>query len=181
VDRLDVGHGFLGAAHVWLGHDLQQRRAGAVQVDAGGTVELFMQALAGVFFQVRAGYADTLDGAVFQRDIQVAFADNRQLHLADLIALGQVRVEVVLAREHAVLADLGVNRQAEHHRHAYRFLVQHRQHTGHAQVYQARLGVGFCAGTWWRYRRNLRLGGELGMNLQPDHDFPLHSVLLRSR
>jgi hypothetical protein len=40
-----------------------------------------------------------------------------------------------------VLADLGVNRQAEHHRHAHRFLVQHRQYAGHAQVDQAGLGV----------------------------------------
>jgi hypothetical protein len=32
--QLGVGHGFLAAAHVGLGHDLQQRRAGAVQVDA---------------------------------------------------------------------------------------------------------------------------------------------------
>ncbi len=181
MDGLDVGHGFLGAAHVRLGDDFQQRRAGTVQVDAGGPWEFFVQALAGIFFQVRAGHANTLDGAVFQRDVQVALADDRQLHLADLVALGQVRVEVVLAREHVVLADLGVNRQAEHHRHAHRFLVQHRQYAGHAQVDQAGLGVGLCAERGGATGENLRLGGELGMNLQPDHNFPLHSVLLRSR
>jgi hypothetical protein len=42
-------------------------------------------------------------------DVQVALADDRQFHLADLVALGQVRVEVVLAGEHVVLADFGVN------------------------------------------------------------------------
>jgi hypothetical protein len=181
VDGLDVGHGFLGAAHVRLGHDLQQRRASTVQVDTGSAREFFVQAFAGVFFQVRTGDADALDGAVFQGNVQVALADNRQFHLADLVALGQVRVEVVLARKHVVLADLGVNRQAEHHGHAHRFLVQHRQHAGHAQVDQAGLGIGFGAERGGATGENLRLGGELGMNLQPDHNFPLHSVLLRSR
>lgn len=137
MDRLDVGHGFLGAAHVRLGDDFQQRGAGTVKVDAGGAAEVFVQAFAGVFFQVRAGDPDTLDGAVFQGDIQVALADDRQVHLADLVPLGQVRVEVVLAREHVALADFGINGQAEHARHAHGFLVQHRQYAGHAQVYQA--------------------------------------------
>lgn len=133
-----------------------------------------MQALAGVFFQVRAGNADTLDGAVFQGDVQVALADNRQLHLADLVTLGQVRVEVVLAGEHVVLADLGVDRQAEHAGHAHGFFVQHRQHAGHAQVDQAGLGVRLGAKGGGATGENLRLGGELGMNLQPDNNFPLH-------
>jgi hypothetical protein len=35
VQGLGVGDGFGGGAHVGLGHDFQQRRAGAVQVDAG--------------------------------------------------------------------------------------------------------------------------------------------------
>jgi hypothetical protein len=130
--------------------------------------------LAGVFFQVRAGDADALDGAVFQGDVQVALADDRQVHLADLVALGQVRVEVVLAREHVALADFGVDRQAEHARHAHRFLVQHRQYAGHAQVDQAGLGVRLGTEGGGAAGENLRLGGELGMNFQPDHNFPLH-------
>jgi hypothetical protein len=140
-----------------------------------------VQALAGVFFQVRAGDADAFDRAVFQRDVQVALADNRQFHLADLVALGQVRVEVVFTGEHVVLADLGVNRQTEHHRHAHRFLVQHRQHARHAQVDQAGLGVRLGTEGGGTTGKDFRPGGELGMNLQPDHDFPLHVCLLRSR
>src|SRR5471032_567118 len=181
VDGLDVGHGFLGAAHVRLGNDLQQRRARTVQVNAGGTVELFVQAFTGVFFQVRTGHADTFDRAVVHGDVQVAFADDRQFHLADLVALGQVRVEIVFTGEHVVLADLGIDCQAEHHRHAHRFLVQHWQYAGHAQVYQAGLGVRLGTEGGGTTGKNFRPGGELGMNLQPDHDFPLHVFLLRSR
>ncbi|MNJ71830.1 hypothetical protein D3C77_684190 [compost metagenome] len=51
-------------------------------------MEVFVQALAGVLFQVRAGDADALDGAVFQGDVQVALADHRMIHLAGLVALG---------------------------------------------------------------------------------------------
>ncbi len=75
----------------------------------------------------------------------MALADNRQLHLADLIALGQVRVEVVLAGKHVVLADFGVHCQAELDGHAHGFLVQHRQYARHAQVDEAGLRVGLGA------------------------------------
>jgi hypothetical protein len=37
----------------------------------------------------------------------------RNLELADLVALGQVGVEVVLARKDAARCDVGANRQAE--------------------------------------------------------------------
>jgi hypothetical protein len=58
VQGLGVGHGLGGRAHVGLGDDLEQRRAGAVEVDAGHAVEVFVQALAGVFLQVGAGEVD---------------------------------------------------------------------------------------------------------------------------
>ncbi len=174
VHGLDVGDGFFGRTHVRLGNDFQQRRTGAVQIDAGHAAVVFVQALAGVFFKVGAGHADALDGAVFQGDVQVAFAHDRQFHLTDLITLRQVRVEVILAGEHVVLTDLGVDGQAKLDRHLHGFLVQHRQRTGHAQVDEAGLSVGLGAERGGATGENLRLGGELGMNLQPDDDFPLH-------
>ncbi|EJT84934.1 hypothetical protein PPS11_15306 [Pseudomonas putida S11] len=119
-------------------------------------------------------YPDALDGAVFQGDIQVALADDRQVHLADLVALGQVRVEVVLAREHVALADLGIDGQAEHARHAHGFLVQYRQYARHAQVNQAGLGVRLGTEGGGAAGEDLRLGGELSVDFQPDHNFPLH-------
>lgn len=176
-----VGHGFFGAAHVRLGDDFQQWRARTVQVDAGGAAEIFVQAFACVFFQMCAGNADAFDRAVFKGDVQVALADNRQLHLADLITLGQVRVEVVFARKDVVLNDLGINGQAEHHGHAHGFFVEHRQHARHAQVNQAGLSVRLRAKGGGATGENFRLGGELGVNFQPDHNFPLHMFLLRSR
>ena len=174
MDGLGVGDGFLGAAHVRLGNDLQQRGAGAVEVDAAHAMEVFVQALAGIFFQVRAGNTDAFDRAIFQGDVQVALADDGMIHLAGLVALGQVRVEVILARENVGHADLGVDRQAELDRVAHGLSVEDRQGARHAQVNQAGLGVGFGAEGGGAAGEDLRRGGELGVDFQPDDDFPLH-------
>jgi hypothetical protein len=52
---LGIGDRLGRRAHVRLGDDFQQRRAGAVEVDAGAPVEVFVQRLAGVFFEMGAG------------------------------------------------------------------------------------------------------------------------------
>ena len=67
VQRLRVGDRLVAAAHVGLGHDLEQRRAGAVEVDAGHAVEVLVQRLAGVLLEVRAGEAHGLLAAAAWR------------------------------------------------------------------------------------------------------------------
>jgi hypothetical protein len=54
MDLTHVGGRFGGAAHSGLGHDLEQRRAGTVQVDAARAMEVLVQRLAGVFLEMRA-------------------------------------------------------------------------------------------------------------------------------
>jgi len=174
VDGLGVGDRFLGAAHVRLGNDFQQRGAGAIEVDAAHAVEVFVQALAGIFLQMRAGHADAFYGAVFQGDVQITLADDGVIHLAGLVALGQVRVEVVLARENVGHADLGVDRQTKLDRVTHGLSIEYRQGARHAQVNQAGLGVGFGAKGGGAAGEDLRRGGELGVDFQPDDDFPLH-------
>src|SRR5690606_23579128 len=97
-----------------------------------------------------------------------------QVHLAGLVALGQVRVKVILACKNVLFGDLGVDGQAELARHAYRFGIQHRQGAGHPQVNQAGLGVGLGPKGGGTGGEDLRLGAELGVDFQPDHGFPLH-------
>ncbi len=145
VDRLEVGGRLLGTAHVRLGDDLQQRRAGTVEVDAGHAVKVLVQGLAGVLLQVGVVHPDALGLALFQGDLHFAGTDDGVVHLAGLVALGQVGVEVVLAVEHRDLGDLGVDRQPELHRHGHRLLVEHRQYPGQAQIHGAGLGVGLGA------------------------------------
>ena len=50
-----VRYCFGSGAHIRLGNDLQQRRSGAIQVDAGHALMIFVQRLACIFLQMGAG------------------------------------------------------------------------------------------------------------------------------
>ncbi len=53
-----------------------------------------------------------------------------QFVLTDLITLGQVGIEVILAREHRAPCHGGAHRQTELDRHAHDFGIQHRSTPG---------------------------------------------------
>ena len=174
MNRTDVGHRFFGRAHVRLGDDLEKRRAGAVQVDATHAMKVFMQRFAGVLFQMRMMNAHALAHVVIQYDFHFALADDGLGHLAGLVALGQVGVEVVLALEQRGLGDLGIDRQAELDGHRHGAFIQYRQHARQAQIDGAGLGVGLGAKGGRGAGEDLGLGGELDVDFQPDDGFPLH-------
>ena len=174
MQLLHVRHRFLGRAQIRLGDDFQQRRAGTVEIDAGQPVKILVQRFAGVFLQMGAGDTDHLAGTVVQVDGQLALLDDRQFVLADLVALGQVRVKVVLTGEHRTSCHSGTDGQAERDGHSHHFAVQHRQHTWQAEVDGARLRVRFRAVGGGGAGENLALGSELGVDFQPDHSFPFH-------
>ena len=62
LQLVEIGLGLGRRTHVGLADDFQQRRAGAVQIDAavGLAGRFVVHALAGVFFQVGADDADSL-------------------------------------------------------------------------------------------------------------------------
>ena len=94
-----IGGGFLRAAQVRLGHDLEQRRPGAVEVDAGHAVKHLVQRLPRVFLEVGAG------DSYLPRNLDVSALNDWNFVLADLVALGQIGVEVVLAFEDRAAVD----------------------------------------------------------------------------
>ncbi len=132
--------------------------------------EVLVQRFAGVFFEVRAHQAHRLF-LVAQEEFDRAALHHRDLELADLVALGQVGVEVVLAGKNAARRHMGTNGQAELDGAFDRALVHHRQCAGQRQVHRAglrvRLGTEGGGGT----AENLALGGELGMGFKADDDF----------
>jgi hypothetical protein len=162
----------LGRPQVRLRNDLQQRRACPVQVDAGVAIEPLVNRLAGVFLEVRAGYSDALLVTLSVRNEEFAVLDDGQLVLAYLVALRQVRIEVVLAGENRSRRNGRVDRQAELAGHAHDFLVEHRQHARVAEIDQASLGVRLGAVGRGRAGEDLAFRRKLGMYLQPDDDFP---------
>ena len=173
VNLLHVRDRLLGRPHVGLGDDLEQRGAGAVQIDAAGVRQSLVQRLARVLLEMRAGDADGLDGPVVEHDLQPALLDHRQLVLTDLIALRQIRIEVILAREHRTARHLGADAQAELDRHAHGVGVQHRQHAGIRQIHQVGLGIRRRAVGRRRPREYFRFRRELRVDLQPDDHFPV--------
>ena len=139
-------HRLLGAAHVRFRHDFDQRRAGAVKVDTGLTMKVLVQRLTGVFFQVGVVNTHQLLVTAFQLNFHFAGADDGLRQLRGLVALGQVRIKIILPFEHRAAGDVRVHRQAETDGVADRFLVHHRQGAGHAQIDQAGVPVGVVAG-----------------------------------
>jgi hypothetical protein len=76
-------------------------------------------------------------GSCHRAKCRSPLADQRVVELADLIALRQVGVEVVLAVEARPLVDLGAHRHAGAHRLADALGVGHRQHPRHRRVDQS--------------------------------------------
>src|SRR5205807_9422595 len=110
--------------------DLEQRRAAASEVheavvgaDRAAGRAARVHGLRGVLFEVRTDDAD-LTLALGGREQEPALAAERRLVLADLVALRQVGIEVVLAREDGVLGDLAVECETELDRHLDRATVR---------------------------------------------------------
>ena len=116
MQGLGVGNGFLGRTHVRFGNDFQQRRSGTIEVDAAHAVKILVQGFSGIFFKVRAGEAHGLLTATGNDGDRAALHD-RQIELADLVALGKIGIEIILAREYRatvdVVRDVAVDRQSE--------------------------------------------------------------------
>ena len=112
--------------------------------------------------------------AVLEQDLDVAVLDDRLLVLADLVALRQVRIEVILAREDRAARHAGADGEPEHDCHAHGFAVQHRQHAGVAEVHEVRLDVRRRAVGGRRAGEDLRARRELRVDLEADDGFPFH-------
>ena len=141
---LHVGGGHLGGALAGpfdrAGDDLNQGNARTVVVyerviralDAPvRTADV--RVLTRVLLHVRALDVDAEHGAVLQFDVHVAIVSDRLIRLGGLEGLGQVRVEVVLAREATVLRDLAVQRQADLDGVLDGLAVDDRQRAGQAE------------------------------------------------
>ena len=113
-------------------------------------------------------------------DIERTAFDYGQFVLADLVALGQVGIKIILAGEYRATVYLAVHGQPETDRALNRALVQYRQHAGQRDIDRARLRIrtrAECGGTARKYlgaRRQLR------MRFKPNDYFPLHGLNLIS-
>ncbi len=105
VQLFGIGHRLGAGSHVGLGHDLQQRRAGTVQVNAGLPDKVFVQRLAGVFFQMGAHQAHR-HFFIAEKELDTPALYHRDFKLANLVALGQIGVKIILACKDAARCDM---------------------------------------------------------------------------
>ena len=101
-----------------------------------------MHRLAGVLLHVQALDSDVARGPVGHVERDRAVADDGVIELGNLIALGKVGIEVVLAVEDASQVDLGLDAKAGADRLLDTAFIDYRQHAGQGGIDQRHLGVG---------------------------------------
>ena len=130
VNFFKVRDGLFGVANVRFRDDFEQRGTGPIQVDAAHALKVFVQRLASILFQVGSGHTDGEVGAILGGDIDAALADNREIHLGNLIALGQIGIEIIFPIEDRALANLRIDCQAEGHCFCQCLFIKDGQYTG---------------------------------------------------
>ena len=170
VQFLGVGHCLFARSHVRLGHDLQQGRASPVQIDPGLPNKVLVQGLAGVFFEMGA-HQSHRSLLVAHEEFHLAALHHRNFKLTDLVALGQVRIKIVLARKNAARRNVRPDGQTELDGALHRPLVHHRQRARQCQIDGAGLRIGLGAKGGRSPTENLGAGGELRVGLKTDHHF----------
>ncbi len=131
-----------------------------------------MNRFARILLQVQTLDPHGEDRAVVALDRDLALADDRVLKLADLIALGQIGIEIVLPVKARPGIDLGPQPQARDHRLLHAAPIDHRQHTGHGRVHQTDLSVGAAAKTHRGAGEKFGFRGDLGMHLKAQNNLP---------
>jgi len=117
---------------------------------------------------VQAGDADTFSCSVCRGDLDPAVLGQRLIELRDLVALGQVGIEVIFAGEDGALADLAVDCQRGQRGKLDRFGVEHRQGAGQAETDRADVGIGLRAEVIGATAKGLGGGEQLHMDLETD-------------
>ncbi len=106
------------------------------------------------------------------------FTNDRLFELGDLIALRQIRVEVVFAVKNGLQVDLGLQTQTGLNSLTNTFFVDHWQHARHRRINQAHIIIRIAAKAGRSAREKLGFRGHLSVNLHADYDFPVASCAL---
>ena len=110
---------------------------------------------------------DAVDAHVAQLPAQA----QRDVVLGDLVALGEVGIEVVLAVEDRARRDLAAQRHPHHDPVDHGLGVGHRQRAGQAEADRAGARVGLLAEAQLAAAEHLRAGLELDVDLEADDGF----------
>jgi hypothetical protein len=104
-----------------------------------------VQRLAGILFEMQALDSDPNGMVRRELDLDLPLPYDRALVLGDLIALGQIGIEVILAVERRPPINLGLEAKAGTDRLSHAFAVDHGQHAGHRRIDERDVRVGLAA------------------------------------
>ena len=163
---------------VRLGDDLDERRAATVEVDHGvvragdaARVAAGVDELGGVLLHVHPVDAAAEELAV-DPVLERALGGQGRVVLADLVRLGQVRIEVVLAVEDVARLHGAAERQRDARGVLDGALVHHGQRAGVREAHRARVHVGLVALGDGTAAEHLGLRVELDVHLEADDRLP---------
>ena len=156
--------------HVRLRNNFDQRRTSAVEVDQ--RVPVVVRQLASILFHVRVMNPHPFERAVFQRRVDIASQNDRLVHLRCLVALWQVRIEIMLAIKPANAGNRRIQRLTSTHRQLDGVLIQHWQHARQAKINLVRFFVWLSVASVVISRtKQLGFGRQLDMALDANGHF----------
>ena len=134
-----------------------------------------MHQFPGVFLHVNPRDADLFAG-VAHLDMDKSVLGDGKFVLGNLIALGQIRIKIVLAGKPAFPVDLAVGGHGHAQGKVHHLFVEHRQYARHPQTNRAGVRVGGRTEFGGATAEYLGSGFQLGMNFQADDGFKMHNV-----
>ena len=174
LERRQIGDRLVGAGHVRLGDDLHERGSAAVEVHSRRLC--VMVDLRGVLFKMDVVDADEFLRSVGKGDFHAAADAQRIAVFGNLVILGHIGIEIVLAVESRVAVDLAAEHHAAHDRELHGLFVHDRQRPGIAETYGADVGVGFAARLQETAAEHLGVRLELDVGFQSDCVFKFHNA-----
>jgi hypothetical protein len=107
--------------------------------------------------------------------VDMSFDPYGKLELRDLVPFGQIRVEIIFAREPVHWLNAAMGRQASLDRVLNRLFIQYGKNSRHAQTNGTCIFVGRFAELGRTGTEYFGFGLQLGMNFQPDDRFVFHA------
>ena len=170
---VEVSCRFFRGANVGTRDDFHQRYASAIEIDEGFAGAEIVDRFAGVLLQVEAFDADRDRLFAVGLHFDFALADDRVFVLADLVALRQIRIEIVLPVEPAPAMDFSVQAQPSADRLLDAELIDHRQHARHRRIDQRHMRIRRTAIGGAGAGKELRVRAHLRVHFEPADNFPL--------
>ncbi len=128
-----------------------------------------MQTLTGVLFHVQSRDADAFRASISRGNVDPSVLREWLVVLRNLVALGQVGIEIVFAGKNRALIHCAMQGQRRQGREFDGFCIQHRQSPREPQAYRADVRVGRGAKPIGATAKCFGRGEKLHVNFEADH------------